>query len=118
MVNFEIAHVWSYRYLLRRIAEVAEGYRIKTEFVSEEYTSTTCPLCRTHDNHKRITRGLIKCFIHNKVFNAYLVRAYNILLKRKPIAPSPALSGVGVMRPRPGAGLNQARGGVAPTSLP
>ncbi|WP_440059596.1 RNA-guided endonuclease InsQ/TnpB family protein [Thermogladius sp. 4427co] len=117
-VNFEITHVWSYRYLLRRLAEVAEEYGVKTEFVSEEYTSTTCPLCRTHRNHKRITRGLIKCYKHNKVFNADLVGAYNILSKRKPIAPSPALSGVGVTRPRPGAGLNQARAWNVAPNLP
>ncbi|WP_276814668.1 hypothetical protein [Desulfurococcus amylolyticus] len=49
---------------------------------------------------------MLKCFRHDKVFNADLVGAFNILSRKKPIAPSPALSWVGVTRLRPGAGLN------------
>jgi len=47
---------------------------------------------------KRIERGLFECKKLNKVFNADLVAAYNIL-----ITPSPA---DGVIGQRPGPGLN------------
>ncbi|AFL67206.1 RNA-guided endonuclease InsQ/TnpB family protein [Desulfurococcus amylolyticus] len=116
--NFEVVHVWSYGYLLRRLAEVAEEYGISVEFVSEEYTSTTCPLCKTHIAHRRIARGLLKCYKHSKAFNADLVGAFNILSKKKPITPSPTLSGVGVTRLRPGAGLNPAKPGNVAPNLP
>jgi transposase len=45
----------------------------------------------------------------NKVFNADLIAAYNILMA--PITPSPE-KGVGVMGRRPGPGLNSQRGRV------
>ncbi|MEL9908669.1 MAG: transposase [Desulfurococcus sp.] len=115
--NFEVVHAWSYGYLLRRLKEVAEEYGIEVEYVDERDTSRTCPICRTHIGHKRIVRGLLKCYKHNKVFNADLVGAFNILSKTKSIAPSPALSGVGVTRLRPGAGLNPAFAGNAAPNL-
>ncbi|MEM1623712.1 MAG: hypothetical protein QW543_06240 [Sulfolobales archaeon] len=59
-------------------------------------------------------RRLFECYKHNKVFNADLVGAYNILLKAKTIPPSPAMCGVGVTRLRPGAELNPETGDVAP----
>jgi putative transposase len=52
---------------------------------------------------------LLKCYIHNRVFKADLVEAYNILAKRRAITPGPALCGVGVTRLRSGAGLNQGK---------
>ncbi|MEM1611557.1 MAG: zinc ribbon domain-containing protein [Sulfolobales archaeon] len=107
-VNFEIVYIWSYGYLLRRLREVAEEYGIEVEHVDEKDTSRTCPICRTIENHERITRGLFKCYKHNIVFNADLVGAFNILAKKKAITPSPALYGVGVMGRRPGPGLNRA----------
>ena len=103
-INFEVVHTWTYGYLLRRVIEVGEEYGIKVELVSEENTSTTCPQCRVkNQDHKRVYRGLLRCYKHSKVFNTDLVRAYNILFKTKTISPSPALCGVGVMRLRPGA---------------
>ncbi|MEM0025375.1 MAG: transposase [Zestosphaera sp.] len=103
-INFEVVHTWTYGYLLRRVIEVGEEYGIKVELVSEENTSTTCPQCRVkNQDHKRVYRGLLKCYKHSKVFNTDLVGAYNILFKTKTISPSPALCGVGVMRLRPGA---------------
>ncbi|GBF08857.1 transposase [Aeropyrum pernix] len=116
--SFEVVHVWSYGYLLRRLKEVAEEYGIEIEYVDEKDTSRTCPICRTHIGHKRISRGLLKCYKHNKVFNTDLVGAFNILSKGKPIALSPALSGVGVTRLRPGAGLNQAPAWDVALNLP
>ena len=117
-INFEVIHAWSYGYLLRRLREVAEEYGIEVEYTDEKDTSRTCPICRTHIGHKRIARGLLKCYKYNEVFNADLVGAFNILSKVRPIAPSPALSGVGVMRLRPGAGLNLAHAGDVALNLP
>ena len=107
--NFEIVHVWSYGYLLRRLEEVGEEYGMEVVLREEAYTSTTCPLCRTHIGHRRVTRGLLKCYKYNKVFNADLVGAFNMI--PKPITPSPALSGVGVTGPetRPGAKPGKSR---------
>ena len=102
-----------------RIAEVGEEYGIKVEFVSEENTSTICPLCIVkNQDHRRVCRGLLKCYKHSKVFNTDLVGAHNILLKTKTIPPSPALCGVGVTRLRPGAELNPAKAGNIAPNLP
>ncbi|MCL7394346.1 MAG: transposase, partial [Thaumarchaeota archaeon] len=110
--NFDNNNVWTYRYLLRRIAEVAEEYGIDVVYVDEAYTSSRCSWhgdgCGT-----RISRGLFKCTTMNRVFNADLVAARNILLT--PVTPSPG-RGRGNGR-RPGQGLNLPKGrNVAQTS--
>jgi len=76
--NFENVHIWTYRYLLRRIINVAEEYGIKVILVNETGTSSKCPI---HGDGcgVRISRGLFKCTRLNKVFNADLAAAYNIL---------------------------------------
>jgi putative transposase len=81
--NFNNVHVWTYGYLLRRIYEVAEEHGITVVYVNEAYTSSKCPI---HGERcgSRFKRGLFKCTRLNKVFNADLVGAYNIL-----ITPSP-----------------------------
>ncbi len=118
-INFEVMHIWSYGYLLRRVKEVGEEYGIEVEYVDEKDTSRTCPICRAIENHERIYRGLLKCYKHNKVFNADLVGAFNIFSKRRAISPSPALTGVGVTRLRPGARLNRVEArNVVQTSPP
>jgi len=91
--NFNVSNVWSYGYVIERLTEVAEEYGMKVEEVDEAYTSTTCPV---HGDNcgKRIIRGLFKCFTLNKVFNADIVGAFNIL--RKSITPSPR-KGIGVI---------------------
>ena len=81
--NFNNVHVWTYGYLLRRISEVAEEYGVTVVYVDEVRTSSKCPI-HGHNCGKRIKRGLFKCTTLNKVFNADLVGAYNIL-----IIPSP-----------------------------
>jgi len=85
--NFNVTNVWSYKQVIDRIKEVAEEYGITVEEVNEAYTSSTCPV---HGDScgKRIVRGLFKCFKLNKVFNADIVGAFNIL--RKHITPSPS----------------------------
>jgi putative transposase len=109
--NFDNVHVWTYRYLLRRIAEVAEEYGIDVIYVDEKGTSSRCPL---HGDGCgiRVYRGLFKCTTMNKVFNADLIAAHNILLT--PVTPK-SRRGVGGNGRRPGQGLNpQERGGCSP----
>ena len=81
--GFNSVHVWTYGYLLRRIYEVSEEHGITVVYVNEAYTSSKCPI---HGERcgSRVKRGLFKCARLNKVFNADLVGAYNIL-----ITPSP-----------------------------
>jgi len=101
--NFNVTNVWSYKQVIDRIKEVAEEYGMKVEEIDESYTSTTCPIHGSNCG-KRITRGLFKCFTLNKVFNADVVGAFNILLKS--ITPSPR-KGIGVMGRKPDPGLNE-----------
>ncbi|MCL7394133.1 MAG: transposase [Thaumarchaeota archaeon] len=113
--NFDKNNVWTYGYLLRRISEVAEEYGIKVIYVDEAGTSSRCPL---HGDGCgiRVYRGLFKCTTMNKVFNADLIAAYNILMA--PVTPE-SRRGVGGNGRRPGQGLNpQKRGDVAQTSPP
>jgi len=102
--DFNNVHIWTYGYLLRRIYEVAEEYGIVIVYVNEAYTSSKCPIHKEKCG-KRVKRGLFKCTRLNKVFNADLVGAFNIL-----ITPSPR--GVGVMGRRPGPGLNPQEEGM------
>ncbi len=105
--DFNNVHVWTYGYLLRRISEVAEEYGITVIYVNEAHTSSKCPL-HGENCGKRIMRGLFKCTTLNKVFNADLVGAYNIL-----ISPSPARSRGNGRETPPGA-ESPPRGDVAP----
>jgi putative transposase len=90
--DFDNNHVWTYRYLLRRIAEVAEEYGINVIYVDEAGTSSKCPL---HGDGCgiRIHRGLFKCTRLDKVFNADIVAACNILMA--PVTPGPPERGRG-----------------------
>jgi putative transposase len=84
--NFNNNNVWTYGLLLRRLSEVAEEYGISVIYVDESYTSSRCPL---HGDGCgiRIYRGLFKCTTMNKVFNADLAAARNILMM--PVTPKP-----------------------------
>jgi len=95
--NFNVTNVWSYGYVIERLSEVAEEYGMTVVPADESYTSSTCPV---HGDScgKRIVRGLFKCFKLNKVFNADIVGAFNIL--RKAITPRPR-KGIGVIGCRP-----------------
>jgi len=109
--DFNNVHVWTYGYLLRRIYEVAEEYGITVVYVSEAYTSSTCPIHKKKCG-KRVKRGLFKCARLNKVFNADLVGAYNII-----ITPSPDWDRGNGPKTRPGIESSR-RGDVVPkTSL-
>jgi len=111
--DFDNVHVWTYGLLLRRIREVAEEYGIKVIYVDEKGTSSKCPW---HGDGcgVRIYRGLFKCTTMNKVFNADIIAAHNILLA--PVTPE-SRRGIGGNGRRPGQGPNpQKRGDVAQTS--
>jgi putative transposase len=84
--DFDNVHAWTYGYLLRGISEVAEEYGINVTYVDEAYTSSRC-LLHGDGCGARISRGLFRCTKLNKVFNADLAAAHNILLT--PITPSP-----------------------------
>ncbi len=90
-INFLIVNIWGYRKIIRWFTDVAEEYGIKVIPIEEDYTSITCPLCGQAHYEGRIVRGLFKCPIHNKVMNADIVGAYNILIRglQKIITPSP-----------------------------
>jgi putative transposase len=81
--DFNNVHVWTYGYLLRRIYEVAEEYEITVIYIDEAYTSSKCPV-HGEGCGKRIKRGIFKCTKLNKVFNADLAGAYNILTTPSP----------------------------------
>jgi putative transposase len=76
--NFNNVNVWTYGYLLRRIAEVAEEYGIDVIYVDERGTSTKCPI---HGDGcgVRVYRGLLRCTRLDRIFNADIAAAYNIL---------------------------------------
>ncbi|ADJ54271.1 transposase [Hyperthermophilic Archaeal Virus 2] len=105
--DFNNVHVWTYGYLLRRIYEVAEEYGITAVYVDEAYTSSKCPI---HGERcgSRVKRGLFKCTKLNKVFNADLVGAYNIL-----ITPSPGRDRGNGLKTQPGIEPSR-RGDVIP----
>jgi putative transposase len=100
--NFDNVNVWTYGLLLRRIREVAEEYGIKVIYVDEKGTSTRCPW-HGDDCGVRIYRGLFKCTTMNKVFNADIIAAHNILLA--PVTPE-SRRGIGGNGRRPGQGPN------------
>jgi putative transposase len=121
--DFDNNCVWTYGLLLRRIREVAEEYGIKVIYVDEAGTSSRCPW---HGDGcgVRIYRGLFKCMTMNKVFNADIAAARNILMtatsnntSMTPVTPE-SRRGIGGNGRRPGQGLNPQKGDVAQTSPP
>jgi putative transposase len=112
--NFNNVHVRTYGCLLRRISEVAEEYGINVLYVDKAHTSSRCPI---HGDGcgVRISRGLFKCTTMNKVFNADLAAAYNILMTS--ITPSPERGRGNGPETQPRAELPRRRD-VAQTSLP
>jgi len=107
--NSNNVHIWTYGLLLRRIREVAEEYGIRMIYVDERGTSSRCPL---HGDccGVRVYRGLFKCTTTNKVFNADLIAARNILMTATsnntsmiPVTPEPR-KGEGVMAGDPAKG--------------
>ncbi|MGC9165770.1 MAG: zinc ribbon domain-containing protein, partial [Thermoprotei archaeon] len=116
--NFNNVQVWTYGYLVRRLREVGEEYGIEVVPSNEEYSSSKCPIHRDTSCGVRVERGLFKCILSNKVFNADLVGAYNILVDGKPITLSPPSRGIGVMGRRSGPRLNRGKSRDVTPNLP
>lgn len=76
--NQKIHNFWSFRYIVRRMREVAEEYGIKVEEVDESYTSKTCSICGVRHRNGRKHRGLYICKKRDKAINADLNGARNI----------------------------------------
>jgi putative transposase len=93
--------------LLKRIHDVAEEYGIVVVYVNETHTSSRCPIHKEKCG-KRVKRGLFKCTRLNKIFNADLVGAFNIL-----ITPSPERDRGNRPKTRPGIEPSR-RGDVIP----
>jgi transposase len=77
--NERNTNFWSYLAIIKRIKNVAQEYGIKVKLVNEENTSKTCSLCGEIHENGRIERGLFKCPHTEKVINADLNGAINIL---------------------------------------
>ena len=99
---------------MKPLRRVAEEYGINVVYVDEAHTSSRCPI---HGDGcgVRISRGLFRCTRLNKVFNADLAAAYNILMT--PITPSPERVRGNGPETWPGAKPLE-RGDVAQTSPP
>ena len=77
--NERNTNFWSYSAIIKRIKNVAQEYKIKVKLVDEENTSKKCSLCGEIHEDGRIKRGLFKCPHTEKVINADLNGAINIL---------------------------------------
>jgi putative transposase len=73
---WEISRSW-------KLNRIPEEYGLAVTYVNETYTSSKCSI-HGEGCGKRMKRGLFRCTKLNKVFNADLVGAYDIL-----ITPSP-----------------------------
>jgi putative transposase len=73
------ANFWNYGYIIKRFEEIGEELGMKVIKVDESYTSKTCSLCGEAHEGGRIERGLFKCPHMEKVINADLNGAANIL---------------------------------------
>jgi len=70
---------WSFRYIIKRIKEVAEEYGMKVLEVNERNTSKTCSICGTKHRNGRKHRGLYYCKKKKVTINADVNGARNIL---------------------------------------
>ncbi|WP_268761663.1 RNA-guided endonuclease InsQ/TnpB family protein, partial [Caldanaerobius fijiensis] len=98
-------HEWPFGRIIELLTYKAALAGIRVIKVSERSTSTTCPLCGKREKEARIYRGL---FVHcDKVFNADVVGAYNILQRylRETGAAVPIQSGVVGALARPAVNL-------------
>ena len=73
-VNF-----WNYSSIITRVKQVGKEYGIKVKPVNEANTSKTCFLCGEIHENGRIKRGLFQCPHTEKVINADLNGAINMM---------------------------------------
>jgi len=77
--NERNSNFWSYSSIIARVKQVGKEYGIKVKPVNEANTSKTCSLCGEIHENGRIKRGLFECPHTEKVINADLNGAINIL---------------------------------------
>lgn len=77
--NQKIHNFWGFRYIIKRIKEVAEEYGIKVLEMSERNTSKTCSICGRKHRNGRKHRGLYFCKKKKVTINADVNGARNIL---------------------------------------
>ena len=77
--NERNSNFWNYSSIITRVKQVGKEYGIKVKPVNEANTSKTCSLCGEIHENGRIKRGLFECPHTEKVINADLNGAINIL---------------------------------------
>jgi len=88
-------HQWQFGEITRQLFYKARMFGVKITKVSEKDTSKTCALCG-REEHGRIHRGLYRCKLYIKEFNADINGALNIK-KRYLQIPLSQGSGIGVV---------------------
>ena len=88
-------HQWQFAEITKQLFYKAKEFGVKMAKVSEKDTSKTCALCGKETNG-RVHRGLYRCKLYNKQFNADAGGALNIM-KRYLQIPLQQGSGIGVV---------------------
>ena len=88
-------HQWQFAEITRQLFYKAKEFGVKITKISEKDTSKTCALCGQETNG-RVHRGLYRCKLYNKQFNADANGALNIM-KRYLQIPLQQGSGIGVV---------------------
>ncbi|MCL4374017.1 MAG: transposase [Candidatus Marsarchaeota archaeon] len=88
-------HQWQFAEITKQLFYKAKEFGIKITKISEEDTSKTCTLCGQETNG-RVHRGLYRCKLYGKQFNADANGALNIM-KRYLQIPLQQGSGIGVV---------------------
>jgi len=77
--NERNSNFWNYPSIIARVKQVGKEYGIKVKPVNKANTSKTCSLYGEIHENRRIKRGLFECPHTEKVINAILNGAINIL---------------------------------------
>ena len=88
-------HQWQFAEITKQLFYKAKEFGVKITKISEEDTSKTCALCGQETNG-RVHRGLYRCKLYSKQFNADANGALNIM-KRYLQIPLQQGSGIGVV---------------------
>ena len=88
-------HQWQFAEITKQLFYKAKEFGVKITKISERDTSKTCALCGRETNG-RVHRGLYRCKLYNKQFNADAGGALNIR-KRYLQIPLQQGSGIGVV---------------------
>ena len=88
-------HQWQFAEITKRLFCKAKEFEVRITKISEKDTSRTCALCGQETNG-RVHRGLYRCKLYGKQFNADTNGALNIM-KRYLQIPLQQGSGIGVV---------------------